>query len=255
MAPDLDHVRVRLIQVRDLEHIEREEQQTFLDRCGIRPDQLLATNVLRERLDDGLLEGVDAVMIGGAGAHSVVQRYAWTDDLVRLIDRIDELDMPLFGSCWGHQFIGFAYGGTVIYDADRAEIGCGWVQLTEQGEGDSLFRSFPTIFRANMGHHDRISVLPSSAEEIATNDVSPFQALRIRGKPIYGTQFHSELDAEAERTRLAAYYHLYPEIGGEEGYRRIVDSLAETTEVDGLLRRFLETFAVEPKTDAPSVTR
>ncbi len=244
MAPSFDTLRVRLLQVRHLPHIEKDEQESFLDRCRLRPDQLVCTNMLYEPITEHLLDDVDAVLIGGAGAHSVTERYEWTDALVRLVERIDDREVPLFGSCWGHQFIGFAYGGTVVYDAERAEIGCGWVQLTHAGTVDPLFSDFPVNFRANMGHHDRISVLPKVAEEIATNEIAPYQAIKIRDKPIYGTQFHSELDAEGERRRLVAYHHLYPEIGGEEGYQQIINSLAETTEVDGLLNLFLKRFAV-----------
>ena len=245
MAPNMDNVRVRLIQVRHLPHIEVDEQKSFLERCKLRPDQLLTSNVLFDRLHDGLLDNVDAVMFGGAGAHTVTQTYEWTKDLVSFVGRVDELGLPLFGSCWGHQFIAFAYGGEVIYDVERSEIGCGWVDLTDLGSEDPLFRDFPERFRANMGHHDRVSVLPESAEELATNQISPFQAFRIQGKPIYGTQFHSELDAEAVRGRLFAYRHLYPEMGDDDSFNRLVTTLAETTEVDGLLELFLRRTAVQ----------
>jgi GMP synthase (glutamine-hydrolysing) len=241
----MDKLRVRLIQVRHLPHIEEDEQRSFLERCKLRPDQLLTTNVLFDRLHDGLLEDVDAVMIGGAGAHTVTQTYEWTGDLVSFVGKIDDLDLPLFGSCWGHQFIAFAYGGKVIYDVERSEIGSGWVDLTDIGARDPLFRDFPKRFRANMGHHDRVSVLPESAEEVATNQISPYQAFRIKGKPIYGTQFHSELDAEAVRGRLFAYRHLYPEMGDDRSFDRLVNTLAETTEVDGLLELFLRRTAIQ----------
>ena len=40
-----------------------------------------------------------------------------------------------------------------------------------------------------MGHHDRVSVLPDGAVELARNDTAPYQAFRLDGLPIYGTQF------------------------------------------------------------------
>ena len=58
--------------------------------------------------------------------------------------------------------------------------------------------------------------------------------------PVYGTQFHSELDADAERERLIAYRDYYvEELGSEEQLQSTIASLADTTEVDHLLHDFL----------------
>jgi hypothetical protein len=74
----------------------------------------------------------------------------------------------------------------VIHDVDRAEMGCHHVELTEAGQEDELFKDFPTSFMANMGHHDRVSVLPENGIELAFNQTQPNEAFRIRNKPIYG---------------------------------------------------------------------
>ena len=94
MKQSLEDVRIRLIQIRLKPDVELEEQQTFIKRCKIRPDQLLPTNALKDILDERVLDDVDAVMIGGAGAYSVTRTYSWTRDLERLIHggtAVDEL--------------------------------------------------------------------------------------------------------------------------------------------------------------------
>jgi len=245
VAPSFDDLRVRLIQIRLEPHVEQEEQETFLKRTELRRSQLLVTNAIRDPLTHDVLEGVDAVLIGGAGAFSVTKTYMWTQDLIDLVHEISDRDLPLFGCCWGHQFIARAFGGEVVNDPERAEMGCGPVALTEAGESDPLFSFFPKSFKANMGHQDRVVTLPENAVELAMNDVAPYQAIRVKDKPIYGTQFHSELDAEAEYSRIVEYRHHYPFLEDEDNFRRIVDSLEPTTEVDSLLNRFLKTFAVE----------
>ncbi len=247
MAPNYDQLRIRLIQVRERPAVIQEEQQTFLERCHIRPEQLLTVNALSDTLDESLLDGVDAVMIGGAGAYSVTQTYPWTDDLIRLVEGCYERYLPLFGSCWGHQFIARAFGGTVIKDLDRSEMGTQEVFLTEAGCTDPLFRDFPRRFSAQMGHQDRVSVLPSGTIELARNATAPFQSFRIADRPIYGTQFHSELDAERERQRLVAYRAYYTETQSEAEFERTLAELRDTPEVDGLLSTFLLRFAVEPE--------
>lgn len=245
MPTSFAQLRIRLLQVRLRPDILAEEQDTFRDRCGLSEDQLLSTNVIRDALTPDLLDDVDAVMIGGAGAYSVTHTYPWTGPLMELIEEIDRREMPLFGSCWGHQFIARAYGGHVVHDPDRTELGCHWVHLTDAGQTDPLFSDFPASFRANMGHQDRVAVLPDTAVELAANETAPFQAFRIDGKPIYGTQFHSELNAECERKRLIAYRAHYAQVHDDEAFERIIATLAETTEVDQLLRHFLERFALD----------
>lgn len=194
MAPRFEDLRVRLLQVRERPAVIAEEQASFRARTGLRPDQLVVTNVLMETLEPALLDDVDAVMIGGAGAYSVTQTYVWTDALAELCRACADRAVPLFGSCWGHQFIARAFGGTVINDPERAEMGTHDVRLTEAGRADPLFGTLPERFGTQMGHHDRVAVLPPGATELAENDTAPYQAFRLDGLPIYGTQFHSELD-------------------------------------------------------------
>ena len=75
--------------------------------------------------------------------------------------------------------------------------------------------------------------------ELARDDTQPFQAFRIGDRPMYGTQFHSELDAARERERLICYRANYPEIETEEEFQQVLADLRETTEVDNLLHEFL----------------
>jgi GMP synthase (glutamine-hydrolysing) len=136
-------------------------------------------------------------------------------------------------------------GGKVIHDLSQAELGCLPVILTDAGKEDPLFSSFPDQFDANMGHHDRVLELPPGAIELAEGRTQPNEAFRIAGKPIYWTQFHSELDAAREKDRLIRYRPFYrDEMPDEEQFNRIVDSLRETTEVDHLMYDFIQRFVI-----------
>jgi GMP synthase (glutamine-hydrolysing) len=247
MAPSYDQLRVRLIQVRERPAVIREEQETFVERCALRPDQFVVTNALTDRLNDALLDGVDAVMIGGAGAYSVTHTYPWTASLVRVVQTCYDRRLPLFGSCWGHQFVARALGGTVIRDVARSEMGTHRVELTDAGRKDPLFGDFPPRFPAQMGHQDRVSVLPPEAVELARSATAPYQAFRIPDRPIYGTQFHSELNVERMQERFVAYRAHYTDVlHSDEAFDATLAALRETPEVDGLLSAFLRRFAVTP---------
>lgn len=242
---ELTELRIVLIQARSTEDIVVQEQECFRERCRIRSDQIRAVSVLRERVDEGLLRDTDALMIGGAGEYSATQDYEWMPAVLELVRTAYEDRVPTFGSCWGHQIIARALGGRVVHDSELAELGCHPVTLTPAGKADTLFGAFPERFLVNMGHHDRVVELPPDAVELAYSDTQRFQAFRIDGRPMYGTQFHSELDARRERERLFRYRKHYPEIEADGTFQAVLENLAETSEVDHLLHDFLLKIALE----------
>lgn len=249
MRPRFDDLHILLLQARATEDMELQEQACFIERARIAPHQLHPVNVVKHRLDPALLDGMHAFMIGGAGEFSATKDYVWMDDALDLIRAAVERDVPTFGSCWGHQMLARAFGGRVIHDHARAEMGCHEVELSEAGQRDELLGGFPRRFLANMGHHDRVVDLPEGAVELAFNASQPNQAFRLGGTAAYGTQFHSELDAHRERERLIRYRSFYVrELASEEAFQEILSSLADTTEVDHLLHDFLMTFAADGST-------
>jgi len=236
-------LRLTLIQARDEQHLLEQELLCFVERMEVGADRIRAINVLTDAgaLTESRLDETDALLIGGSGRYSAGNDYPWTDALLAFVRSACNRATPTFGSCWGHQVIARALGGEVRYDPSRAELGCFEVQLTPEGAQDPLFSKLPKSFHANMGHHDRVTRLPPGTIELAANPSQRFQAFRVEGLPVYGTQFHSELNAERERDRLLAYREAYrSDIPSEEAFQSVLDSLAETTEADRLLRWFLE---------------
>lgn len=232
--------------------METQERNCFLERARLPADQLHPLNVARgDEPTPAHLDPVDALFLGGAGKYSATETYPWTDSVHTLIREAIDRHLPTIGSCWGHQVIARALGGRVVHDPDYAELGCGWVELTNAGAADPLLGRFPNRFQANMGHHDRVVELPPGAVELARNE-QPYQAFRLEGVPVYATQFHSELDAERERERILVYREYYrTALPDEETVQRVLNNLAETTAVDNLLYDFLTTFVARPH---PSVS-
>lgn len=235
-------MRVRLVQIRSRADVLAEERASFATRCGLDVGQVETVNALSEPLASDALDGVDALFIGGAGAHSVTETFVWTDALVALCYESAGRGLPTFGTCWGHQFLARAFGGTVVHDAARAEMGVHPVSLTDAGRADALFGELPDRFETQMGHHDRVAVLPPGAVELACNETAPFQAFRMGDAPVYGAQFHPELDAAGAHARLVTYRAHYPEGGDDAAFETMLGALRPTPHTDGLLRRFLELF-------------
>ncbi len=244
--PRLSDLRVLLIQARNTRVMEEQEQACFVERCRLRADQFHSINVVHAPLSMADVEAADAVLIGGAGEHSALNNPDWMANLLDVTRAAAERAVPTFGSCWGHQVIARAFGGRLVHDSARAELGCRWIELTGEGQRDELFQSFPARFKANTGHHDRVTDLPENAVELAFNDSQRNQAFRLEGLPVYGTQFHSELDANRERERLIAYRDFYrKDLPDETHFQEVLNSLADTTEVDHLLYDFLLRFAAK----------
>ncbi|PSQ98795.1 MAG: glutamine amidotransferase [Bacteroidetes bacterium QS_9_68_14] len=246
-GPDdaLAEVRVALVQARDTAEMEAQEQTCFAERCRLHPEQLRCANLAREPLPDAFLEGADALMIGGAGAYSAMDDPDWMPGLLALMREAAERGLPTFGSCWGHQVLARAFGGTLVHDSARAELGCCPIRLTEAGQRDPLFADCPARFEANAGHHDRVTRLPPGAVELAFNDSQRFQAFRMEDAPVYGTQFHSELSAERERERLIAYRdHYRADLPDPEDFQAVLAGLVDTGAADALLHQFLCRFVV-----------
>lgn len=232
-----------LIQARSEQDMVLQEQECFAERTRLRPSQIRSFNVITNPMDACSRDGIDILFIGGAGEFSAAGDYEWMAPLLEFVSGACTSGIPVFGSCWGHQLIARAMGGRVEHDPARAEMGCLPVSLTSAGSHDPLFTSFPNTFLANMGHHDRVTVLPPVAIELARSESQPNQAFKLAGFPVYGTQFHSELDARRERERLIRYRPYYlEEMPDDSALQAIIDNLAETTEVDHLLHDFIRLF-------------
>jgi GMP synthase (glutamine-hydrolysing) len=232
-------MRIVVLQIRDDARVELQERDCFVGLSGLAADQFDWWNVVeRPAVTSRDVEGYDAVVIGGAGAHSVTETYPFTAPLARIVERLAAEKRPLFGSCWGHQFVARALGGEVVTDLERKELGTFPIELTEAGREDPWFAGLPPRFGVQLGHHDRVTRLPRNGIELAFSELCPNQAFRLADAPIYGAQFHVELDRERMLERAAVYRDEY--LSDPGAYDRLADALKPTPEASTLFRRFLE---------------
>ncbi len=242
MGKARENLRVTLLQIRSHRDAEEQELLCFLERCRLRPEQLVSINLVeRPALRWQDVEDADALLIGGAGAHSAAEEHPFTQPLAEVTRRWIDDDRPFFGSCWGHQFLGAALGGTVVADMVNEEVGSLPIELTDEGRRDPLFEGFPDRFTVQLGHHDRIGETPDDLVVLARSERCATQAVRIPGKPVYGSQFHSEMTVEHMRARLLMYRDEYLPPGADPAL--LEEILAPSREAEGLLDRFLTLYA------------
>ena len=199
------------------------------------PDQyeLACYNIVDGPWDASVLDGFQAVMVGGSGEYGAAfNDNPWFQPTLGLLRAIVNRGLPLFCSCWGHEALAVALGGTVVLDHDGYELGVLDLALTGEGAQDPLFSTLPQHFRAPLGHSEQVGEMPPDSVLLASTDRCRVQAYRLKDRPVYSCQFHPELTHERLWERVDAYIpHLNDQGHGPQ---------AVCTE--NLIARFLEIY-------------
>ncbi|MEM3833588.1 MAG: GMP synthase subunit A [Thermoprotei archaeon] len=133
------------------------------------------------------LNTFDGIIIGG-GPMSVPY---YDQDILKKFSRfLDIYNKPILGICLGHQMIATALGGEVR-SARYPEFGLTEINVIHQNE---LFKDVPSKFIAWESHNDEVVKIPENAEIIASSEKCKVEAMAVKGKKIYGVQFHPEVE-------------------------------------------------------------
>ena len=159
--------------------------------------------------------GFDAVILTGSGANladgyeGVDMRPGWTQELVQWTRQAVLAGVPTLGVCFGHQILGAAFGEGVG-KATPPEVG--YVEIRAVA-ADPLLLVLPSPFTCFVSHEDEVIGPGTELQVIASSALCKVQALRVRGKPAWGIQFHAEM-SEKEGTELLRYRaEKHPELG------------------------------------------
>lgn len=137
------------------------------------------------------LGGYDGMIITGSPM-SLAKPEPWMDDAAWLCREAHTTGTPTLGVCFGHQLLGYAFGGRVHAHPRGWEVGTCEVRLLEAGRADPLFANVPDVLRCNMSHRDEIVDLPATITRLAENDHTAAQAIAV-DEHTRGVQFHPEI--------------------------------------------------------------
>ena len=131
-------------------------------------------------------------LMGEADGYVVSPGPGHPKDANRSLDLIsqDGFGRPLLGVCLGHQAIAFVHGGSIIR-ADQVVHG----KVCPISHGpDPIFEGVPETFSATRYHSLIVSDegLPNRLDVLARSARNEIMALRVKGRDIYGLQFHPE---------------------------------------------------------------
>jgi GMP synthase (glutamine-hydrolysing) len=143
---------------------------------------------------------VAGAMITGSAA-MVTERLAWSERTAGWIRNAMDVDLPLFGVCYGHQLMAHALGGRIDYLPGGREIGTQPIELFPHHAQDPLLASLPASFRAHTTHEQSVLEPPGGSLVLARSAREPHQLLRHGPKAI-STQFHPEFNADVMRAYI-----------------------------------------------------
>jgi GMP synthase (glutamine-hydrolysing) len=111
---------------------------------------------------------------------------------------LDKAEFPILGICAGMQFLSEHFGG---------ELGPGTVPEFGKVElkvlaHEDLFRDLPSEFNVWASHNDEVKVMPKGFETTAYSPSCKVEAVRSLKRPIYGVQFHPEVEHTENGTKI-----------------------------------------------------
>lgn len=173
---------------------------------------------------------------------SILEPDPWVHEEVEVVREAVGSGLAVLGSCWGHQLLAFALAGPDhVRRSVRPEIG--WIRLRLTGKSSLLGpagEEGPFTFSI---HFDEVTGLDDSFEVLASSDLCAAQAVRLRGRPVWGLQCHPEVDVASGRKFLRDLID-----AGFKGREHLLEALASEPRDSGLIHRIVRTFIGGPVT-------
>lgn len=169
-------------------------------------------------------ERYDGVILSG-GVEPLFSEAPWLMAELRLIEKCAEKSVPLLGICYGHQLIGrVLMGAQAVREKHSPEFGWKKVRLLDQDS--PLFRGIPPEFYVFCSHFDEVYELTLAFRLLAESDRCKIQAYECGDKPIWGVQFHAEINVARGRIILAlsALANLKPSLANPQTLLNARDS-------------------------------
>ncbi len=141
----------------------------------------------------------------------------------RLDPALFDLDVPVFGICYGFQAMAQALGGTVAHTG-TSEYGRTELKVS----GGQLHSELPASQPVWMSHGDAVTDAPDGFEVVATSAGAPVAAFENRARRLAGVQYHPEvLHSPHGQQVLSRFLHDFAGIGATWTAANIAEQLIE----------------------------
>ena len=134
-----------------------------------------------------------------------------------------DLDVPVFGICYGFQAMAQALGGTVARTG-TSEYGRTDLKVT----GGELHSDLPENQPVWMSHGDAVTAAPAGFDVVATSTGAPVAAFENRARKLAGVQYHPEvMHTPHGQQVLSRFLHDFAGIDSTWTAANIADALVE----------------------------
>jgi GMP synthase-like glutamine amidotransferase len=138
------------------------------------------------------------LLVTGSEA-SIVETEDWVDEEIEVIKQALEKGLPILGSCYGHQLLAMALRGPAhVRRCLQPEVG--WIPIRVLRRSDLLGEA-GTAYTFSI-HFDEAINLDEDFVILASTPACPVQAFELKNRPVWGVQFHPEIDISAGRELL-----------------------------------------------------
>jgi len=122
---------------------------------------------------------------------SILEKEKWVYEEIELIKEAVEKDLHILGSCWGHQLLAVALAGPLyVRRCTNPEIG--WIKIFIK-EANSILGEGKQAY-AFSSHFDEVINLSNDFVVLASSEYCQIQAFQVKDRPIWGIQFHPEMN-------------------------------------------------------------
>lgn len=122
---------------------------------------------------------------------SILGREKWSYEEIGLIQEAVGKNLHIIGSCWGHQLLAVALAGPLyVRRCTKPEIG--WIKIFIK-EANSILGKEKQAF-AFSSHFDEVINLNDDFTILASSEQCRIQAFQVKDHPIWGIQFHPEMN-------------------------------------------------------------
>ncbi|ODR26969.1 glutamine-hydrolyzing GMP synthase [Mycolicibacterium porcinum] len=147
----------------------------------------------------------------------------YADGAPRLDPALFDLDVPVFGICYGFQAMAQALGGTVEHTG-TSEYGRTELNVA----GGDLHAELPGTQPVWMSHGDAVTAAPEGFDVIASSAGAPVAGFENRARRLAGVQYHPEvLHSPHGQQVLSRFLHEFAGIGAAWTAANIAEQLIE----------------------------
>jgi GMP synthase (glutamine-hydrolysing) len=103
---------------------------------------------------------------------------------------LERAEYPIMGICAGMQFLSEFFGGQ-LGPSEVPEFGHVGLKVLDH---DDLFKGLPDEFNVWASHNDEVKKVPEGFKVTATSPTCPVEGVTCLTRPIFGVQFHPEVE-------------------------------------------------------------